>query len=352
MSMTTGNAIVDKISKLGINSIPDAWYQNLRRPKSNTLNSLAVLVLWDLLYWYKWTEVKNETSGLVIGYKKKFKADLLQRSYSAIANKFGVTKRAAMETVMFLEEIGVVRKECRTITVGDQKLGNVLFIALVPEKIAEISEFKTLECNTSYTETEDLLHSDVIAVTSECKTNTNNSTTTSTTNSTNPSEPTPFDEPTPNPFDEDRGSSQPSQVASSPLSAKPKRKTKKSSENSNSYPRDYYNNVVSVYNQNYQKLLDAGKVKAPLPKIVFSSISKKLKQAFDDYGYESVLEGVKRSVDDEWLIQQGYPFFYIFGPQKLSMLINNQSFQNNTATSKKGIAQSLKNNNDYEEWKV
>ena len=344
---TTGNKIVDAISRLGINSIPDAWYQNLRRKNSKTLNSLAVLVLWDLLYWYKWTEVKDETSGLVIGYKKKFKADLLQRSYSAIADKFGVTKRVAMDTVIFLEELGVIRKECRTITVGNQKLGNVLFIALVPEKIAEISEFKTLERNTSYAETEDLLRSDVIAITPERKTNTITSTINSTTTSTpsSHSESTPFDDDTsgsedslsvssssPNPFDEPK---KPAKAQSHSVPAAKK-----------TYPKEYYSNALGAYMTNYKTLLDSGKVKSPLPKIAIASTRSVLKKAFDAYGYETILDAIKKSVNDQWLIDKGYDFFNIFGPRKLVMLINNQTIQKNTAVTNSLVKQSL--NGNYE----
>ena len=364
----TGNAIVDAISKLGINSIPDAWYQNLRRQKTNTLNPLAVLVLWDLMYWYKWTEIKDESSGLVVGYKKKFKADLLQRSYSAIANKFGVTKRVAMETIMFLEELGVVKKECRTITVGEQKIGNVLFIALVPEKIAEISEFKTLECNTSYAETEDLLRSDVIAITSESNTNTIISTDNSTTTSTTPTqhynstptdnlcgsedsttvsssspEPTPFDEP--NPFDEPV-----SQPVASTHSDKPNGEQKPRRSAKGSYPNEYYKTIFDTYMSNYKTLLDTGKLKTPLPKIAIMSIKGTLKRYFDAYGYETILKAVKESVNDDWLIEHGYVFHHIFGERKLLMLINGIKFEkkNNVVTNSL-VRQSLSKNGNFEE---
>lgn len=369
----TGNAIVDAISKLGINSIPDAWYQNLRRQKTNTLNPLAVLVLWDLMYWYKWTEIKDESSGLVVGYKKKFKADLLQRSYSAIANKFGVTKRVAMETIMFLEELGVVKKECRTITVGEQKIGNVLFIALVPEKVAEISEFKTLECNTSYAETEDLLRSDVIAITSEGNTNTIISTDNSTTTSTTPTQhynSTPADNlcgsedsttvssssPEPNPFDDtpedltDPFADYVSHTAST-HSHKANEVQKKKVVTKGSYPNEHYKTVFNTYMTNYKQLIESGRLKPPIPIISLMSVKGTLKKYFDAYGYETILKAVKESVNDDWLIEHGYVFHHIFGERKLVMLINGIKYENKNCESKSAYVQRAKSGLDYDgEW--
>lgn len=136
MSNTTGNKIVDEISALHINSIPETWYHTIKR--NNQPHAMAILILWDLVYWYKWTEVRDEASGLVIGYKKKFKADLLQRSYEAIGNKFGISKRQATDVIVFLEKMGAVKRVFRNIRVANTTLSNVLFIELVPSVIKEL----------------------------------------------------------------------------------------------------------------------------------------------------------------------------------------------------------------------
>lgn len=136
MSNITGNKIVDEISALHINSIPETWYHTIKR--NNQPHAMAILVLWDLVYWYKWTEVRDEASGLVIGYKKKFKADLLQRSYEAISNKFGISKRQATDIIVFLEKIGAVKRVFRNIRIANTTLSNVLFIELIPSVIKEL----------------------------------------------------------------------------------------------------------------------------------------------------------------------------------------------------------------------
>lgn len=133
----SGSRIVDEISQMGISSIPETWYRNIRR--GNAPHGLAILVLWDLLYWYKWSEIRDEGAGLVTGYKKKFRSDLLQRSYTAIAEKFGFSKRQATEIIIFLEKLGVLRRVFRTLKTQDLTVGNVLFIELVPSRIRDIS---------------------------------------------------------------------------------------------------------------------------------------------------------------------------------------------------------------------
>ena len=188
--ITTGNKIVDEISRLNINSIPEAWYSTIRR--KDYPHAMAILILWDLLYWYKWTEVRKESSGMVIGYKKKFHADLLQRSYSAIADKFGISKRQAQEIIIFLEGLGALKRHLKSVATQDRVIPNVLFIELIPSKIKELSdpshiivkdtsqddgEYITQSCEVSSISMED-------TPTQLCETNTTNSTTNSTTTST------------------------------------------------------------------------------------------------------------------------------------------------------------------------
>lgn len=198
VTLLSGNTIVDEISQLRINSIPDCWYHNIK--KNGQTQAMAILVLWDLLYWYKWTELRDEHTGLITGYKKKFAADLLQRSYSDIGAKFGITKRQATDVISFLADLGVLKKHLRTISFKNGlRCNNVLFIELIPSKIKEISNEKTAPVYTptgtdeSYTvEEEEISRNDVTPshektsdlYTSKRETNTTNTTITSTNNST------------------------------------------------------------------------------------------------------------------------------------------------------------------------
>lgn len=134
----SGSWIVDEISRMHINSIPQAWFKTIRKKKAP--HAMAILLLWDLLYWYKWTEKRDEHTGKVVRYEKKFTADLLQRNYAQIAERFGITKRQATEIVHFLKDEGLVTLDFRKINVNGMKLHNVLYIGLNPKRIAEISD--------------------------------------------------------------------------------------------------------------------------------------------------------------------------------------------------------------------
>lgn len=127
----TGNATVDKMSRLNItgNIIPPAWFRTIRKATGKP-NLNAIVILSDIVYWYRPVEVRDERSGQIIGLKKRFHSDLLQRSYQQIAEQFGITKRDATNAIVELEKIGVVRRVFRTIQSGGQQVPNVLFLDL------------------------------------------------------------------------------------------------------------------------------------------------------------------------------------------------------------------------------
>ncbi len=138
---TTGNKIVDSIGTINFagNIIPQQWYKTVLRNNGKPY-LLAITILSDIVYWYRPTEVRDEASGRVIGWKKRFKEDLLQRSYDQFANLYGETKRSVTDAVICLEKLGVVNRVFRTIeTFGGMKLSNVLFLELLPKGLYAIT---------------------------------------------------------------------------------------------------------------------------------------------------------------------------------------------------------------------
>lgn len=81
---------------------------------------IAIVILSDIVYWYRAGRGTDEGSGQLLGYRKRFKADLLQRSYQQMADQFGITKRDATNAVVELEKLGVVRRVFRTLTSNGQ----------------------------------------------------------------------------------------------------------------------------------------------------------------------------------------------------------------------------------------
>lgn len=185
----SGNEIVDMVGRSSItgNIIPQIWYKTITHPSGKPYLE-AIVILSDIVYWYRPTEVRDERTGEVIAYRKRFKADLLQRSYADLAQQFGISKREATNAVVALEKIGVVRRHLRTIDVNGTKMANVLFLELVPKALlaltcGEVTPI-TFKSDTSHVQKGDLSRSEVTPLTFKSETNTENTTENTTETST------------------------------------------------------------------------------------------------------------------------------------------------------------------------
>lgn len=128
---TTGNRTVDRMSRINItgNIIPAAWYKTICKSTGKPYLN-AIVILSDIVYWYRAAEIRDEGSGQLIGFRKRFHSDLLQRSYQQLADQFGISKRDANNAVVELEKLGVVRRVFRTLCINGQQVPNVLFLDL------------------------------------------------------------------------------------------------------------------------------------------------------------------------------------------------------------------------------
>lgn len=138
----TGNPIVDEVGELNIsgNIIPENWYQWIRKGTGKP-DLLAIVLLSEIVYWYRPTEVRDEISGNLIGYRKKFSDQFLQKSYNQMASKFGETKAVVKRAMDTLEELGLIRRHVKTLLIlpNGAKMANVLYIELVAEKLRQIT---------------------------------------------------------------------------------------------------------------------------------------------------------------------------------------------------------------------
>lgn len=120
---------------------PAIWYQKIRLKTKNAPDLLAIAILARIVYWYRPIEVRHEQTGVVIGLKKKFKADMLQLSLGSLAQQFGCSKRQASEAIKRLcEDYQLLIKELRQIDTHMGKISNVLFIAPRVEKLAALQQ--------------------------------------------------------------------------------------------------------------------------------------------------------------------------------------------------------------------
>ena len=124
---TTGNRIVDASAEISItgNITPQAWYKTIVK-ETGKPHLAAIVILSDIVYWYRPTELRDESTGQIIAIRKKFKADLLQRSYQQNA-------------IIFLEKLGVIKRVFRTINLNGLVVNNVLYIELIVEKLKELT---------------------------------------------------------------------------------------------------------------------------------------------------------------------------------------------------------------------
>ena len=163
----TGNASVDAIATMAItgNVIPATWYKTITTA-SGKADLAAINILSDVLYWYRPSEIRDEATGDIIAYRKRFSADLLQRSYDQLAEHFGLSKRQAKDAVVRLEELGAVRRVFRNVDCGAGMMGNVMFIAIDPAQVLELTypdqsdDLDPMDIYKDYSETTERLSSD------------------------------------------------------------------------------------------------------------------------------------------------------------------------------------------------
>lgn len=136
----TGNEIVDAMVGYSPPSIaiPHTWFKTIVNDKGKP-NINAIILLSEIVYWYRPSQMKDEVTGEFLGYKKRFKQDLLQKSRKGFEKTFGLTKDQTYTALKFLEEIGVIKNHLRHVETEIMTLNNVRFIELIPEKLKELT---------------------------------------------------------------------------------------------------------------------------------------------------------------------------------------------------------------------
>jgi len=136
-SLPSSVAEMAEISLTG-NIVPISWFQKLTFDNGKPdLNS--ILILADICYWHRPSEIRDERSGAIIGYKKKFAEDLLRKSYSDLQAQFGLSDRQLRDCFSRLETRGVIRRVFRTKNSSNGRQGNVMYIELFPSVVKELT---------------------------------------------------------------------------------------------------------------------------------------------------------------------------------------------------------------------
>ena len=136
----TMSPVVEKIGQLHFdgNITPHCWYQSpLLQNDKGKPNLVAITLLADLVYWYRPTIVRDETSGQEVGRRQKFAADKLQKNYEKWGAGFGLSKRQVEDAMAFLKARGLATVEVRAVVSEYGTFPNCAFIEPVFSAIQE-----------------------------------------------------------------------------------------------------------------------------------------------------------------------------------------------------------------------
>jgi hypothetical protein len=151
MNFSTGHATVDIVGQLHLtgNIVHHSWYQHIRysNKRGEFTDPWAALILADIVYWYRPVEIRNEQTGHLIGYRKKFAEDKLQRSPTAFSELLCCSEKVARDALSLLESLELIDIELRAIKTGFGVVPTAMFIGLNPQRLQEITH------NTSKPET-------------------------------------------------------------------------------------------------------------------------------------------------------------------------------------------------------
>lgn len=130
---------VSEIGELNLkgNVVDHEWFNYLTFNNGKP-HIVAIMVLSEVVYWYRPTVIRDEGSSKIT-YKKKFKSDKLQKSYDQLAETFGFTKLQVKRACDFLIDMKLINVEFRTIKVDGKTLNNVMFVEPIASEIKKIS---------------------------------------------------------------------------------------------------------------------------------------------------------------------------------------------------------------------
>ena len=144
MGKLTGYPVVDAIAQINFEGdiTPKSWYKHIRyqnKKSGERADHLAVAILADIVYWYRPFQKRDEITGEVIGWFKKFKGDVLHRSPDAFAEALGTTTRCIRESIRLLENLGLIVVVLKPVKTQYGTIPNVMHIEIVPDAIAKIT---------------------------------------------------------------------------------------------------------------------------------------------------------------------------------------------------------------------
>lgn len=131
-------ALMEEIDYFG-NIIPHSWYKEILMKKTGKSDVNAIIVLADIVYWYR-PSIKVDRKTGRASYKKKFRdRDYLQKGYQEIATTFGFGYDEAKNAVKRLEKKGLIKRIVRKARTPNNGWLTLLFIDINPEAVQKIT---------------------------------------------------------------------------------------------------------------------------------------------------------------------------------------------------------------------
>ena len=103
--------------------VPVEFFQKIQFPKSGKPDLLAILILSDLLYWYRPIRPRNEHTGKLLPWRQKFFGQVLRRDYSYFVEKFGATARQCRDACARLKNLDLIEIQITPTSSGGSLLG-------------------------------------------------------------------------------------------------------------------------------------------------------------------------------------------------------------------------------------
>ncbi|NJC24829.1 hypothetical protein [Neolewinella antarctica] len=131
------------------NIVPESWWSYIlnKKGKSNAVpkpNAVAIILLSDVIYWYRAKEVRGEQSGQIEKRVRRFEGPFLRRSYEDIQNKFGFTRKQSRLALEILEDLDLCHRIIRPFQQGGMVQPQTMFLRPVPSKIAYLNGLPSL----------------------------------------------------------------------------------------------------------------------------------------------------------------------------------------------------------------
>jgi hypothetical protein len=164
----TGSPYVDEWVGIRVDgvTVSPSWYREIKT-ETGAVDAIAVSILAEIVWWTMPAWVRDEATGNVVGYKRRWYSSgvKLRRSYAAFAEFFGYTKRQVTDAMHRLAKQGLIDMEfCDDKLDDGMRLYNVLYVVANKDAVMKITYPVKLESHlrASPTKTGDLPRQNVI----------------------------------------------------------------------------------------------------------------------------------------------------------------------------------------------